>query len=177
MTQTISAARSQPPDLTSIMAHDPGAVIEDVARQHGTAPREVVAALPSFMRRFAPGSDFVTAMTEISQWGDVTLIVHTDDGIMEFTGPVAAGKVAGDYYNVMARRGFHGHLRHQRCSAIAFVQRPFMGRASAFIAFFNAEGAIMFKVFVGRDERRELLADQLAAFEALAGRLCGSDDP
>jgi putative heme iron utilization protein len=35
----------------------------------------------------------------------------------------------------------------------------------------------MFKVFVGRDERRELLADQLAAFEALAGRLCGSDDP
>jgi len=47
----------------------------------------------------------------------------------------------------------------------------------AFIAFFNAEGAIIFKVFVGRDERRELLADQLAAFEALAGRLCGSDDP
>jgi putative heme iron utilization protein len=38
----------------------------------------------------------------------------------------AEGKVSGDYYNVMARKGFHGHLRHQRCSAIAFVQRPFM---------------------------------------------------
>jgi putative heme utilization carrier protein HutX len=177
MTPTISVLRPQPPGLTSIMADDPGAVIEEVARQHGTTPREVVAALPSFMRRFAPGSDFVAVMNKISRWGDVTLIVHTDDGIMEFTGPVAAGKVSGDYYNVMAREGFHGHLRHQRCSAIAFVRRPFMGRASAFIAFFNAEGAIMFKVFVGRDEKRELLADQLAAFEVLASRLCGPDEP
>jgi heme iron utilization protein len=173
LTQTITPAPLQAPDLTLIMAADPGAIIERVARQHGTAPREVVAALPASMRRFAPGSCFVAVMMEISRWGDVTLIVHSDDGIMEFTGPVAEGKVSGDYYNVMARTGFHGHLRHQRCSAIAFVQRPFMGRASAFIAFFNVEGGIMFKVFVGRDEKRELLADQLAAFNALASRLCG----
>jgi heme iron utilization protein len=31
----------------------------------------------------------------------------------------------------------------------------------------------MFKVFVGRDEARALKADQLAAFRALAERLCG----
>ena len=41
--------------------------------------------------------------------------------------------------------------------------------------FFNVDGGIMFKVFVGRDEKRELKADQLAKFRALADRLCGSD--
>jgi heme iron utilization protein len=83
-----------------------------------------------------------------------------------------SGSIAGGYYNVMARNGFHGHLRHQRCSAIAFVERPFMGRMSAFVAFFNVDGGIMFKVFVGRDEKGDLIVDQLAAFATLADRLC-----
>jgi putative heme iron utilization protein len=46
-----------------------------------------------------------------------------------------------------------------------------MGRASASILFFNADGAIMFKVFVGRDESRNLKPDQLDAFRSLALRL------
>ena len=71
----------------------------------------------------------------------------------------------------MARTGFHGHLRHERCAGLAFMERPFMGRLSASIVFFNVDGGIMFKVFVGRDEKRELLADQLAKFRALAERV------
>ncbi len=35
-------------------------------------------------------------------------------------------------------------------------------------------GGIMFKVFVGRDENRELLPNQLAAFRKLADRICES---
>jgi len=61
---------------------------------------------------------------------------------------------------------------HERCAGLAFVERPFMGKSSAFVAFFNLDGGIMFKVFVGRDEARALKADQLAAFRALAERLC-----
>ncbi len=38
------------------------------------------------MRRFADGKHFIGAMMDIATWGDVTLIVNTDDGIMEFTG-------------------------------------------------------------------------------------------
>ena len=105
-------------------------------------------------------------------WGDVTLIVHTDDGIMEFGGPVPAGEVGRGYYNVPGSKGFHGHLRHERCAGIAFVERPFMGRLSASVLFLNTDGGIMFKVFVGRDEKRELKADQLRQFRQLADRLC-----
>jgi len=159
-------------ELVRHMADNPGAVIEDAARQHGVTPRAVVEALPAGMRRFAPSDAFVVAMEDISTWGDVTLIVHTDDGIMEFTGPIPKGKVARGYFNLMGTTGFHGHLRHERCGGLAFVERPFMGKLSVLIVFFNTDGGIMFKVFVGRDENRELKADQVAAFHALAERSC-----
>ena len=160
-------------DLAGALAADPGAVIETVAKDYGVTPRAVVEALPESMRHFAPAAAFIDAMKDIASWGEVTLIVHTDDGIMEFTGPIPSGEVARGYFNLMGRTGFHGHLRHERCAGLAFMERPFMGRLSASVVFLNTDGGIMFKVFVGRDEKRELLADQLAKFRALRQRLCG----
>jgi heme iron utilization protein len=162
-------------DLSRHMTENPGAVFETVASEHGVTPRAAVEALPAEMRRLAPGGAFVVAMDDITRWGDVTLIAHTDDGIMEFTGPIPAGQVMRGYFNLMGSTGFHGHLRHDRCAGLAFVERPFMNKLSAVIVFFNRDGGIMFKVFVGRDEKRELKADQLAAFRALAGRLCKAE--
>ena len=159
-------------DLVRLLAEDPGAIVEDVAKAQNATARDVVEALPAQMRKFAPGSAFIDAMRDIAAWGDVTLIVHTDDGIMEFGGPVPAGEVGRGYYNVPGSKGFHGHLRHERCAGIAFVERPFMGRLSASVLFLNTDGGIMFKVFVGRDEKRELKADQLKQFRQLADRLC-----
>ena len=159
-------------DLGRIMAAEPGAVIETVAKDHGATPRAVVEALPAAMRRLAPATAFIEAMNDIAAWGEVTLIVHTDDGIMEFTGAVPKGEVGRGYFNLMGRTGFHGHLRHERCAGLGFVERPFMSKSSAFVVFFNVDDGIMFKVFVGRDDNRELKADQLAAFRALADRVC-----
>jgi putative heme utilization carrier protein HutX len=159
-------------DLVRLLAADPGALVEQVAKDQNATAREVIEALPQEMRRLAPGNAFIPAMQDIGTWGDVTLIVHTDDGIMEFGGPVPAGEVGRGYYNVPGAKGFHGHLRHERCAAIAFVERPFMGRLSASALFINTDGGIMFKVFVGRDEKRELKTDQLERFRKLGDRLC-----
>ena len=160
------------PELVRAMADNPGAVIEEAAKQHGVTPRAVVEALPEAMRRFAPAASFIDVMSDLARWGDVTLIVQTDDGIMEFTGLIPQGQVGRGYFNLMGSTGFHGHLRHERCGGLAFVERPFMGKLSMLIVFFNIDGGVMFKVFVGRDERRELKADQVAAFRALADRMC-----
>lgn len=165
---------TKPSDLASALAADPGVVIETAAKEHGVTPQAVVEALPTDMRHFAPGNAFIEAMKDISGWGEVTLIVHTDDGIMEFTGAIPPGEVARGYFNLMGRTGFHGHLRHDRCAALAFVERPFMGKTSTSIIFFNVDGGIMFKVFVGRDEKRALLADQLDKFHDLRRRLQAS---
>lgn len=162
-------------DLVSLRAHmaeNPGAVIETVAHERGVTPRAVIEALPSEMVRIGGGADaFVTAMQDIAEWGEVTLIVHTDDGIFETTAPLSPGKLGHGYYNLTEPKGLHGHLRHERCGGVAFVERPFMGKSSAFVAFLNVNGGVMFKVFVGRDETRALKADQLARFRALAAKI------
>lgn len=168
------AVKELNPDLQAKLAADPGAIMERVAKETGATLREVVEALPADMRRFAPAAVFIDVMADVARWGEVTVIVHTDDGVMEFTGPVPQGTVGQGYYHLPGRSGFHGHLRHERCGGIAFVERPFFGRPSASIVFFNLEGGVMYKVFVGRDEKRELLADQLASFRALAGSVCAS---
>ena len=158
-------------NLESVLAENPGAIVEEVAREHRVTTREVVTALPKAMRKFVTGSAFIDVMKDVGSWGDVTLIIHTDDGIMEFGGPVPAGEVGRGYYNVPGSKGFHGHLRHERCAGLAFVERPFMNKLSASILFFNIDGGIMFKIFVGRDEKRELKADQMEKFRGLAERL------
>jgi len=155
-------------DLKAYMTENPGAVIEDVARERKVTPRAVLEAMPEMLVRFGAGSEFVAAMQDVAQWGEVTLIVHTDDAIFEFTGAIPAGEIGRGYFNLMQPKGLHGHFRHERCGGVAFVERPFMGKSSAFIAFLNVDGGIMFKVFVGRDENRELKADQLERFRKLA---------
>lgn len=158
--------------LRAKLAAEPGAIVETVAKETGATLREVVEALPGEMRRFAPASAFVPVMDDVAKWGNVTVIIHTDDGVMEIGGPIPPGKIAKDYFNLSGTIGFHGHLRYERCAGIAFVERPFFGRLSASILFLNVDGGIMFKIFVGRDEQRELIGHQLDAFRALADRLC-----
>ena len=161
-------------DLKAYMAEHPGAVIEDVARDRKVTPRAVLEAMPETMVRFGPGSEFVAAMQDLAQWGELTLIVHTDDAIFEFTGEIPSGEISRGYFNLMQPKGLHGHFRHERCGGIVFVERPFMGKSSAFIAFLNVDGGIMFKVFVGRDETRALRGDQLQRFHALSDRVASA---
>ncbi|MBB1093293.1 heme utilization cystosolic carrier protein HutX [Rhodopseudomonas palustris] len=168
-----SEVKLKPADLRAQMAENPAAVIEDVARQWSVSPRDVIEALPPGMARLGPGDAFVPAMNDIATWGEVTLIVHTEDAIFEFTGEVPAGEIGRCYFNLIQPKGLHGHLKHDNCAAVAFVERPFMGKASAFVAFLNSNGGIMFKVFVGRDSNRQLRADQMVRFNSLAGRFSG----
>ena len=160
--------------LRETLAADPGVIIEKAAKDHGVTLRAVVDALPAEMRKFAPGEAFIEVMGEVAKWGDVTVIIHTEDGVMEFSGPVPEGKLGQGYYNLGGSKGFHGHLRHDRCAGVGFIERPFFGRSSASILFFNLEGGVMFKVFVGRDEQRNLKDDQLAAFRAIANKVCNA---
>jgi putative heme utilization carrier protein HutX len=158
--------------LRHLMTTQPDTLFERAAQETGLTCRAAVEALPQAMRRIAPGEAFVAAMDDMTTWGDVTFLIHTDDGIFEISGPVPSGKIGGSYFNLSGPTALHGHLRYERCAAIAFVERPFMGRPSASALFINVDGGFMFKVFVGRDAARELKADQLVRFRELADRLC-----
>ena len=78
-------------ELKRKMAENPGAVIEQVAKENGVTPQTILEALPDDMRKFAPGDKFIEAMNDLATWGDITTIIHTDDGIFEIGGPVPPG--------------------------------------------------------------------------------------
>lgn len=153
--------------LATRLAENPDGVLERIAEEHGVSTLDVVRALPEAHTTLVSGDRFADIMTSIESWGPILLIVHTPDIVLECKGPVPPGTFGRGYYNLHGDSPIGGHIRADNCTAIAFVARPFMGRHSCSIQFFNGKGEAIFKIFVCRDEKRELVAEQLAAFETL----------
>jgi putative heme utilization carrier protein HutX len=165
---------NSPADLDAIrreLAENPGGVLESTASQHGLSLQAVVELLPQDMWATVPGELFVEVMEDLTTWGKVTVIAHTPDIILEVEGEVPPGKLGHGFYNLHGDSPIGGHLRAGNCATISFLRRPFMGKESVSIQFFNATGGSMFKVFVGRDENRALKPDQVERFEQLKARL------
>ena len=161
-------------DLDAIrreLAENPGGVLESTAARHGLSLQTVVECLPREMWARVPGDLFIEVMEDLTGWGSVTFIAHTKDIVLEVEGPVPPGTLGRGFYNMHGDSPIGGHLRAGNCKAIHFLRRPFMGRESVSVQFFNEEGGSMFKVFVGRDENRELKPDQVERFEQLRARL------
>lgn len=158
--------------LRAELAEQPGGILETVAQRHGVSLQAVTECLPPGMCRRAGGEHFVAALQDIASWGDVTVVVHTPDIVFEVHAPLPGGTLGHGFYNLHGERNpISGHLRAENCAAILFLRRPFMGKPTLSVQFFNAQGAAMFKVFVGRDENRQLKADQVERFAQLEARL------
>jgi putative heme utilization carrier protein HutX len=157
--------------LRQTLAKSPDGVLEAIAAEHQLPLQTVVECLPAAMSASVPGTHFTSVMEEISGWGNVIVIVHTKDVILEFDGPLPPGRVGHGFYNLQSGHGgLHGHLRADNCAAIIFLRRPFMGKETASVQFFNADGEAMFKIFVGRDEKGALRQDQIERMSALRDR-------
>ena len=159
--------------LAERLAANPDGVLERIAEEVGVSTLDVITALPEEHRTIVPGSLFSEVMADLESWGEVLVIVHTPDIVLECVGRIPPGKVGRGYFNLHGDSPIGGHIRFENCTSIAFVARPFMGRPSRSIQFFNAQGGAMFKVFVRRDAERNLLPDQLDRFEQARARFTG----
>lgn len=153
--------------VRAALAAKPDGVIEAVAREHGVSTLAVLEATLEEQRRFIRPERFEALWQELSSWGSVLFIVHTPDIVLECEGSLPVGSFGHGYYNIHGDSPIGGHIKAGNCRAIYLVDRLFHGRRSCSAQFFNGAGEAMFKVFVRRDENRELRADQLARFEAL----------
>lgn len=149
------------------IAAKPDGVIEAVAREAGVPTQLVLEMLPARERVFVPPEDFERLWERLTGWGEVLFIVHTPDIVLECEGALPKGSFGAGYFNIHGDSPIGGHIRAGNCRAIYLVDRLFHGRRSCSVQFFNGDGEVMFKVFVRRDKARDLLPDQLAAFEAL----------
>ncbi|WP_174849529.1 heme utilization cystosolic carrier protein HutX [Yersinia artesiana] len=157
------------PSLAEFLATQPDGTLEQIAQDYQVSPLDVVRELPE--RVLVGAEHFDRVWDSMTEWGDVTTLVHTADIILEHKGPLPSGFHRHGYFNLREKQGLSGHIRAQNCQAIALLERPFMGMATASVQFFNQQGDVMLKVYVGRDEHRQLRADGLAAFHQLAQQL------
>jgi Putative heme iron utilization protein len=150
----------------------PDGILEHLAEEHGVSLRAVLDCLPEDSATAVPGDRFIDVLNDVAKWGDITFICHSKDAVIEFSGPFPMGRMGHGMYNLQgAKTGLSGHLRPERCAAIYFVRRPFMGLETMSIQFFNADGHAMFKIYVGRDEQRRLRADQVERFSRLRSKM------
>ncbi|MGQ0456022.1 MAG: heme utilization cystosolic carrier protein HutX [Hyphomicrobium sp.] len=153
--------------LADRLSKNPDGVLEQIARDYEVSTFDVVRALPQQYRTIVSGDKFEPVMAALTGWSEVLFIVHTADIVLECAGAIPPGAFGRGYFNLHGDSPIGGHIKASNCEAIAFVSRPFMGRDSRSIQFFNGNGEAMFKVFVRRDENRELIATQVALFDAL----------
>ncbi len=155
------------------LRQNPDGVLEQIARDYSVSTFEVLRALPEEHRTILPGSKFEDILKAVTEWGEVLFIVHTADIVLECAGKIPPGTFGRGYFNLHGDSPIGGHIKAENCSHIAFVSRPFMGRPSRSLQFFNAAGEAMFKIFVRRDKERNLLPEQVERFDALRARMLG----
>ena len=152
--------------LQEFLKTEPDGTLEAIAEQYNTTLLEVVKNLPS--PTVVSGDKFDTVWDTVCEWGNVTTLVHTTDVILEFSGELHSGFHRHGYFNLRGKHGMSGHIKAENCTHIALIERKFMGMDTASILFFNKEGSAMLKIFLGRDDHRQLLSEQVSAFHALA---------
>ena len=153
--------------LQAALEAEPDGVLDEIARRHGVPLRAVFDCLPPGAVLAAPGARFAAIWRELTSWGPMMFIVHTEDGVFETKGALPPGESGRGYFNIHGDSPIGGHIRADRCAAIYFIDRPFFKRRSCSLQFVNIDGGAMFKIFVARDEKRELLGEQLERFERL----------
>jgi heme iron utilization protein len=160
--------------VIAALREKPDGVIEAIARQCGVASRLVLEALPPEQRVFVPAARFDDVWSALTGWGEVLFIVHTPDIVAEIAGSLPPGQHGHGYFNIHGDSPIGGHIRAAHCRAIYLVDRPFHGKRSCSVQFYNEAGEAMFKVFVRRGRDRQLVPEQLALFEALRESLSGA---
>ena len=165
MTQTVQQMDKE--TVRAKLQENPGVMLEALARNSGLSMAELIELLPGGMWKRTDGSRFIEIMQILSKLGKMTLVMNTPDVIMEFSGNIPTGSENHGFYNLDVKSPIHGHLRAQTCKSVYLVERPFMKSQTVSIQFMNESGEAMFKVFAGRDEKRELIAGQVEALRSI----------
>lgn len=155
--------------VAQLLNDEPALLPAQIAERLSVSEFAVVSAFPNEMVILLSGDHTQMVLTEIADWGtNVTTIVQSFGSIFEIKAPLPKGKMARGYYNLLGQPGqLHGHLKLELIDHVALVSKPFMGRESHYFGFFTQQGDSIFKIYLGRDDKRELIAQQVDRFQTM----------
>lgn len=155
--------------VASILADNPNIITLEIASQLQRPEGDILCALPAEFVRLFPADRAEEIFKTISQWGIFTTIIEKEGSIFEIKDRFPSGVVARGYYNLNMKEdegALQGHLKLDNIGQIAFVSLPFRGKESYNIAFIAPNGQTIFKVYLGRDEKRQLFPEQVSQFKS-----------
>ncbi|MBZ0157837.1 MAG: heme utilization cystosolic carrier protein HutX [Alphaproteobacteria bacterium] len=158
--------------VAEMAAGSPSKSTGAIAAELGVSERDVMKNLPGDMVREVSREHFDAIVDEVSTWGTMTVIVQNESTILEVKASFPKGTYGHGYFNLKSDgTPVGGHIRASELAEIFFVSRPYMGLESHSIQFFNGKGNAMFKLFLGRNEQRQIFPEQKEKFLALRDRL------
>lgn len=155
--------------VATLLADNPNMITLDIAEKLQRPEGEILCALPEQFVRLFPAERTEEILTAVSQWGTFTTIIEKEGSIFEIKDRFPSGMIGRGYYNLNMKDeegALHGHLKLDTISKIAFISLPFRGKESYNIAFIAKNGQTIFKIYLGRDEQRQLFPEQVAHFNA-----------
>lgn len=172
MEQSIKVTAEIKQRVAQYLVQDESTPVSSMVETLALTEGEITLALPEKMMARAEGALAQQILEALPSWGPVTSIVHSAGSIFEVKADFPKGKVAHGYYNLMGRDGqLHGHLLLDPITDIAFVSKTFRGSESHYIGFFTGQGDCVFKVYLGRDKKRQLFPEQIELFQAMKQEL------
>ncbi|MDO6512610.1 heme utilization cystosolic carrier protein HutX [Neptuniibacter sp. 2_MG-2023] len=115
-----------------------------------------------------PGDQAEALLRELATWGNTTTIILHAGSVFEFKGIFPKGEIGHGYYNLTGPvPGFHGHINLNSIHHINFQDKPHRGQESYAFNFQDKDDSNIFKVFLGRTEDGELIADQVSRFKQI----------
>ena len=82
------------------LAERPDGILESIAENRGVPMQAVLDCLPSEAAMRIPGDLYQEIWQDLTEWGVITLVVHTRDGVFECEGSVPPGTEGRGYFNI-----------------------------------------------------------------------------
>ncbi len=156
------------------LAEDPNFMPQMLAENLGVPVRRIVEALPDGMRSRAPGEAFIPIWEAMAEWEKVTFMASTPGAILEIACRLPKGKTGHGMYNLMDKTApLGGHLLMAKVDSIWFVSKQVFGLESHSVQFYDAAGQQCFGVYLGRDEKRQIIPSVKEGFFALKAQYAG----
>ena len=157
--------------IRDYLTRHPSKPVVLAAQDMGVPERDVLREVESGVVTEVSGQHFDEVMNAVATWGDITLIVNNTAAIIEVTASIPQGSRGNGFFNLHEKGNpLGGHLRPEQIDSIFFVSRPFMGKESHSLQFFDAFGNCAFKIYLGRDADGNIKLDQLSHFIDLKHR-------
>ncbi|MBY6187134.1 heme anaerobic degradation radical SAM methyltransferase ChuW/HutW [Marinobacter hydrocarbonoclasticus] len=160
--------------INTLSQQQPMSSLAQIGRQLGLTELATVQSLPTEEATVVDGRHFDRLMAALTDFGPTTTVIEVAGQILEYKGGFPEGRYGHGFYNLQGEH-LRGHLDPKAVCHIAFVRRPFMRLETRSLWLFNADGQCSFKIYLGRDEKRKLLPQQVEKFEALEQELLALD--